>query len=554
MIIKFDSFLNEGNITDVVYHRTDISALINILKTGKILLSTAMGTSNADRYSNKPYFLSLSRTKNLNFGYSKGSTVTIEFDGRELKTKYKGKTVDYWSVFNKSDISPNDRMNHDEYEDRIFSNSPYMINLDKYIKNIGIILPPFDEWNKERSEYVVRYISEIKKINSPLINKIKIYKNKIDFNYNRNGVSILDYQLPTDIDINKEDLYKYTKSFDYRLLINVISILLVDDKNINDKEYVENFIKKYFDKFIKIGVEKLKNVTENEIKSIRSDIQRKNSWLEIDRDFLPVVDADIHNISKSHGKDEINYEILKILSDEMVKYKVNNIIDLINAKRGIFKNKKFIDYSKLYSFAYKQYDRYVLVDNNKETFLNWTKLNEKDKNKIYDMGYPILTKNIINYLFNTYDFEKSKELIKSMIPEYSSQIFIDLRGKLIYKEITEKDYLGSDIGDRGCWWGYLDKNNWWKLLSDNLGEKIYKEPLLSKIMKLLKDEEVKIRFIWAVTEQLIGEEKTEKFFDDNNLIIRQSNDNSNPGAVKYILNVKGEKTEKQKDKEKKYAD
>jgi len=80
--------INESTITDVVFHRTSINALYNILKTGKILMSTSMGTG-ADVYSKKPYFLSLSRTKYTKFGYSKNSNVTIELDGRQLKTKYK---------------------------------------------------------------------------------------------------------------------------------------------------------------------------------------------------------------------------------------------------------------------------------------------------------------------------------------------------------------------------------------------------------------------------------------------------------------------------------
>jgi len=73
MITKFNQFLNEG-ISEVIYHRTYLTPLMKILKSGKFLLSVAIHTL-ANQYSNKGYYLSFSRTKNTKLGYLKGARV-----------------------------------------------------------------------------------------------------------------------------------------------------------------------------------------------------------------------------------------------------------------------------------------------------------------------------------------------------------------------------------------------------------------------------------------------------------------------------------------------
>ena len=138
MITKYDDFLNEG-ITEVIYHRTYLDPLIRILQTNKILLSVSFHTP-ANSYSKKGYYLSFSRTKNSRLGYLKNAQVVIEFDGKMLGTKYKGGSVDFkWSFLDKK-TTPNTRDDADEYEERIFSNEPYIENIDKYIKNIDIVM------------------------------------------------------------------------------------------------------------------------------------------------------------------------------------------------------------------------------------------------------------------------------------------------------------------------------------------------------------------------------------------------------------------------------
>ena len=201
------------------------------------------------------------------------------------------------------------------------------------------------------------------------------------------------------------------------------------------------------------------------------------------------------------------------------------------------KKEKIQDYSHLYGFVYKQYDRWILVNNNKENpyFLNWSKLDRKVTEKIYEMSSSETTvKIIINAIFNTYNVEKSKELIFAISD--TDYKLIDLKDKMIYREITEKDYRGDDIGHRGAW-NYLDKGNWVLFIQQNITEKKFKE-IYGRILKLSDDDEVKLRFIWSITEKLLGTEKTNEFFDENNLVPREGGRGEK--EVKYLLNI-GEK-------------
>lgn len=502
-MLNFNNFLNEG-ITDVVFHRTTITALENILQTNKILLSVAFhDISNV--YSNKPYYLSLSRTKNPKLGYIKSSHVIIEFDGRALKTKYSGKPVDYWQIINKT---PNMLSNSDEYEDRIFSDSPYLENLDKYIKNIDIISQ--DD----------KTLNGIKNIKSTLLKKIRIFKNNKDFILSRNWQTIDNYN---------NDVKELDNTIDIYFLKYTLSILLINNPIIKlnfEKEKIKDFVDKYINILQKYNDDGLNEIIDSEEKYkefLYSIYEKAKSFYE---DDLTAYVSQISILSNSYRKNNANYEILKFLSDEMLKYKVTNITNLIKVKRGD-NIKKWIDYSKLYSFGYKSYDVYKLIDNDIESgyFLNWTILPQKIKQKIYDIGYPITNKNIINGIFNSYDEKTAYETIKKITD--SDYLLLDLRNKLIYKEIEEKDFHGSDQGYQLAW-NYLDKDKWVDYVYINLlNDKNFKY-----VEKLYNDKEVRLRLVWVLTEKLIGEEKAIKFFEENNLMLKLEKNK----PIKYIFN------------------
>lgn len=553
MITKFEHFLLETNITDKVWHRTSTGALISMLETGKILLSSSMGGS-ADVYSKKPYFLSLSRTKNLKLGYGKGAyNVAIEFDGRALKTKYKGKSIDYWQW---PDLTDTRRSESDEYEDRIFSNEPYLTNLEKYITHIDIVIP--EKWNEDWLNSVKRSLKTISGLDSPLINKIRIFTKVNDFTYGRNGISLKDYEHeqvpPKDYDFDSGE------RFEYRLLTDIITVLLIGDKNLSkrgdmnkeDREYIKKFILKYFKMFIDKGAKNLENYTEEELNTLAYKMQQNIYWT--DKEFVYYLKNEIHGLTKSSSKTTLNYEVLKLLSDEMVKFNVNTLEDLIAKKKGERKPTS-VDYSKQWVVVYdrrEDKEPYVIKHEGRAwSSFHWTTLPQKDKDIIFDTankfnkGYDLTDDVVINAFFNNYDEETAKKILSSMLEE--NLIIVNIKDKMVYKEITEKDYYGSDIGNRNCWW-YLDNGDWMLFIQKNISEESFNK-IYDKIRKMCEDKEVKLRFIWAITEKLVGEEKTKEFFDENNLIPLVED-----GRVqKYLINIGKDYIKSTKKKEAQYA-
>jgi hypothetical protein len=490
-------------------------ALTSILKMNKILLSVAFNYNSTNKYSNKLYYLSFSRTKNPKLGYIKTSQVVIEFDGRLLKTKYSGKSIDYWKVGKMTYVSPKNIADSDEYEDRIFSDSPYLENLDKYIKYINIII--YNGYNGNLS------LNSIKETESVLLKKIRIFNNNKDFILSRNWQTIYDYI--GHIIYNRE----MDKSIDIYFLKYTLGVLLIDkiNKTKFEKEKIEELVGDYINKLQKYNDDDLNEIINSEEKYKEFLYFIYDKAKTFDEQDLRAYSNNISHLSNFHKKNEINYVILKFLSDEMLKYKATDIVDLIKAKRGESILVKYVDYSNIYSFAYKSYDVYKLIDNDKESnyFLNWTSLPQHIKQKIYNLGLPITNKNVINTIFNLYDEKTAYEKIKKILD--SDYFLFDLRNKLVYKEIEEKDSHGGDMGYQIAW-GWLDKDKWVDYVYINLiNEKNFKYA-----KKLYNDDEVRLRLVWAITEKLIGEEKTIKYFNENNLILKLEKNK----PIKYIFN------------------
>lgn len=554
MITQFQHFLFETNITDKVWHRTSMGALVSMLDTGKILLSSSMGGS-ADVYSKKPYFLSLSRTKNLKMGYGKGAyNVAIEFDGRALKTKYKGKSIDYWQW---PDLTDKRRSESDEYEDRIFSNEPYLINLEKYIIHIDILIP--ENWNIDWTNSAKRNLKSISEMNSPLIDKIRVFKKTNDFTYGKNGISLKNYE-HEEVPKPEYDLYDSGGRFEYRLLTDIITVLLIGDKNLTkrgdmskeDREYIKKFILKYFKIFIDKGAKSLENISDEDINTLAYKMQQQIYWT--DKEFIYYLKNEIHGLTKSSSKTPLNYEVLKLLSDEMVKFNVNTLENLIAKKKGERKSTT-IDYSKQWVVVYErrgEKEPYMIKPESRAwSSFHWTSLPQKDKDMIFDTankfnkGYDLTDDVVINAFFNNYDEETAKRILSSMLDE--NLLIVNIKDKMVYKEITEKDYAGSDIGYKNSWW-YLDSGDWMLFIQKNISEEYFNK-VYDKIRRMCEDKEVKLRFIWAITEKLLGEEKTKDFFDENNLIPLVED-----GRVqKYLLNIGKDYIQSTKKKEVQYA-
>jgi 8-oxo-dGTP pyrophosphatase MutT (NUDIX family) len=117
----------QNPLSDVVYHRTSLFALSEILKDNMLLPTVAYGRSGEEKHSKKWYFLSTMRSPDADYS---GIGVTLTLDGRKLSQTYKGMPIDYFGH------SPYQKQ--DEMEDRLVTDKPYINNASKYITRISI--------------------------------------------------------------------------------------------------------------------------------------------------------------------------------------------------------------------------------------------------------------------------------------------------------------------------------------------------------------------------------------------------------------------------------
>lgn len=123
--------LNEDNqrLSDFrIFHYTQISYLYEILYSNKIILSTSHSDFELKLSKNYPYFLSTANTKNpfiIGMFKSYNSIVKIELDYEKIRSKYKVISARYFT-------------DSEEYEQRILSLKPHLLDINNYIKSISI--------------------------------------------------------------------------------------------------------------------------------------------------------------------------------------------------------------------------------------------------------------------------------------------------------------------------------------------------------------------------------------------------------------------------------
>jgi hypothetical protein len=121
--MRAQHFITEG-ATDVLYHKTSVSAALDILKSGEFKLSSSIGsdTETGMVIKGMPYYLSTSRSKVGDYHRDTGdSAAMFVLDGQKIASKYKVKPVDYWE---RMWLATSDRTR--ESEDRIYSKSNVM--------------------------------------------------------------------------------------------------------------------------------------------------------------------------------------------------------------------------------------------------------------------------------------------------------------------------------------------------------------------------------------------------------------------------------------------
>ena len=99
----------DESLSSILYHFTTLKNLINIVKTDKLLLSSAFDSVGDSKLNaNRNWYMSFTREKHSQRGYvgnrlsshaplSERYGVRLYFDGNELNQKYKGGPVNYHS-------------------------------------------------------------------------------------------------------------------------------------------------------------------------------------------------------------------------------------------------------------------------------------------------------------------------------------------------------------------------------------------------------------------------------------------------------------------------
>ena len=399
--MQLHGLLNEMLSGDV-YHYTSPNAILNILKTNKINLSSNLGGA-ADQYGNKPFFLSFSRTGSFKLGYGKkggDAKARIIFDGAKLNNRYKSMPVDYWGLKGTADINSRDSF---EYEDRILSDKPTIDNALSYIKRIDMLIKDIERY----PQYAIRF-KQILELTNEMNIPAYVYSNEKDASSNTNDINdfILNYNSGDSTPDNRED-----KFFgDTDLISKIIAIVLYDEKYTNDSELFCNDVQAYV---------KDKNI-QFDIDCNRTFETMRNLYYN-PMDFLSSITGNLHNLFKG-GRDGGVREHVMLLVREMKKHKVQTVKDLVNIKTmGLKPKGQNFDYTTKYSLYELGNDEWNISDSNiklerSRIYFNTWKyggyLRSEDMDVYFDLkNNDKTTGDFLNHLLNTYTIDKVKQIV-----------------------------------------------------------------------------------------------------------------------------------------------
>ncbi len=286
--MKINDILQEG-LSRILYHYTGYTSAIEILKSGKFLLTSALGTE-ADRSinNNKIFYLSTTRTIVGRYHTNSPYGVLFQLNGQCYNSKVSGIPVDYWGD-RKPEYSKNGS-NQSEAEDRIVSNHNEL-PIGKGIECIHIFFDlnqktPNTEIYKARIQQIATLANER---NIPL----KIYTNKKDIKFLKNPLNDITELFPSN---NNSD-----------------------ERQANGNTFHYNRIPSLLDNIFSLIVKK----SADELTDDEKKLLRRIDTYGVD-DFVRVLSADMHN-SKSPVSH--NYVSNVRLSKELKKLNIHSLSD-----------------------------------------------------------------------------------------------------------------------------------------------------------------------------------------------------------------------------------
>ena len=372
-------------LSDEVFHYTSLNTGLKIANTDTIYLQSALGGSADNTNRKELYYLSLTRQRNVNFGYSykfRTAGVRIEFDGRKLSQRFKGKAIDYWgssmgkmSYYNgnrSNDLDSKAHHTSNESEDRMFSNEPALYDAHKYIKRIDVIFNPQD-----KEQYQLVYHMLMSKLNKWIF----VYDNENDFN--KQSDNTLNKQINDDYE--NFDKYYGTKpndKEDRKSYTNVISKILkfIFAGEVSQKDTgreAANLLKQY-------GLEKYLN--GQLINNINS------GYYGGMKGIIDEVSNEISGLSRRPNEE--SQRVVKLLTDYFKKHGLRSYRDALKYKIELgtvsdYDSDQLTDKEKQIQFlTYKgrNFNEIIIPNPNKTSFWDIIPDRERFINNLYGMA------------------------------------------------------------------------------------------------------------------------------------------------------------------------
>lgn len=415
--------LNEA-MTDIVYHFTSPHAALNICRTNTLNMSECM-TRVADTMHNKKlFYLSTTRQFNGTQGYSRGYNARIELDGQKLNERFEAKPVNYWGSRMAS-----------EYEDRLFSDEPYITDANKYIRKISLLVEGTYE-----NEYAVAYHCLLFALQNGI--NVEVYGNIKDFN-NPRSTNIINDKILSMTSLNGVNPLRLEGKNNLIYALNrVIDFCVAFERVEHDKieHYVSDLLRKY-------GL----------VKYISQAITYTKEKSRYFRHYLPDV-----NLSLIRSEDEYN-TICNLFRDVLKRNGVRNVreaeIKWKNPDKVEKKNYDLEGSIKLLVFK-RGFSKIGIINPDKTPF--WSIFREEDVKNYKRNFYDTLTFHDSEYGLRSHNSRNDEyfdkyvmHLIKSN--KISVTEMLDILSKFDYNtdDLVDTIFYGKfveeDISYWDCW-------------------------------------------------------------------------------------------------------
>lgn len=197
------------SLSDIVWHYS--TEPLKILKSDKISLGTETGPDATK--NGKPFYLSTARSKVAS--YSKGPRgIIFKLNGVLLNSKYKAKPIDYWGGTGVKDRHSGQH----EMEDRLYSDSPIIPNIKKYILEVQAWMDV--DPNNKYAVYIKSVEDECRK-NGIKFTFFTSYKNFIQ---NKDPKSSITEVMDTD-KIETPEPYKFKDTYRKKIIRKILSFV-----------------------------------------------------------------------------------------------------------------------------------------------------------------------------------------------------------------------------------------------------------------------------------------------------------------------------------------